>query len=295
MKKNNYIKIGIFPLRYKICIYVLYITNKILSAFKLKGQSFTYYLYDFLSFCYSPLRKPGFYITRYTEYPIAISSMTPSIDEIVLDLGSGNSPLPLYFGFKDRFTISIEKDFNNIFHLKELSQFPREKKNSLFLIQGDICNIPLKNNSIDKILCISTIEHLEDNLDKQLIFEIRRLLKKDGKAFISFEMDNKNSVEWTNTDDYSIQKKQYCKRYTPQSILQLINENELELTDEGLFTSFLSYRRFCDKYKNGISYKLLNWILNPLSAIFQMINKQSIKTAKVTPKGSFGYIILRRL
>ena len=50
-------------------------------------------------------------------------------------------------------------------------------------ILADICQIPLENESIDKVLCCEVLEHLEE--PQEAIKEIYRVLKKGGELILS--------------------------------------------------------------------------------------------------------------
>ncbi|MEK7584733.1 MAG: class I SAM-dependent methyltransferase, partial [Patescibacteria group bacterium] len=49
-------------------------------------------------------------------------------------------------------------------------------------IVGDIHHLPLQDESVDAIICVSVLEHVENPL--QAVAEIRRVLKKGGYCFI---------------------------------------------------------------------------------------------------------------
>lgn len=50
-------------------------------------------------------------------------------------------------------------------------------------ILGDIKNIPLKNESVDAIICRAVLEHVDDPF--QAVAEMHRILKPDGQCLIS--------------------------------------------------------------------------------------------------------------
>ena len=95
-------------------------------------------------------------------------------NSIVLDLGCGTGRNMLYPNIN---FIGIDncENFIKICKLKNLS-----------VIEGDMCNIPLKNDSIDNIISIASFHHLISNLRRnQCLQEIYRVLKKNGTVLLS--------------------------------------------------------------------------------------------------------------
>ena len=110
---------------------------------------------------------------------------TIDIDDLVLDLGCGNGRHTKLIVEKQIDTVCLDISFrllktaqNNI--LANFSNFISG------FINGDACNLPLKNNSFDKIIMIAILHHL-DSEEKRIaaLKEIRRILKPSGKALIS--------------------------------------------------------------------------------------------------------------
>ncbi len=87
----------------------------------------------------------------------------------VLDIGGGFKFQKSLSKYKDLFknsnyrTLDVEKDYNPD-------------------IIGDICNIPLENESIDAIICKAVLEHVAE--PQQAVKEIYRILKKEGKCLV---------------------------------------------------------------------------------------------------------------
>ena len=66
-------------------------------------------------------------------------------------------------------------------------------------IKADICNLPLKDNSYDFILCNHVLEHIID--DKKAMQELYRVLKKGGIGIFQVPLDT-NKIE--TFEDFSI-------------------------------------------------------------------------------------------
>ncbi len=73
--------------------------------------------------------------------------------------------------------------------------YGQKKYPKLKLVRSDAHNIPFKDNMFDLIVCTEVLEHVED--PQKVLYEMKRLLKKDGKAII--ELDSGSllfSVVW---------------------------------------------------------------------------------------------------
>ena len=62
----------------------------------------------------------------------------------------------------------------------------RSKIKNIYVIQGDIRNLPFKNNSFDILLDLSTLDHIPENQIIDVLQEYKRVLKKDGILVLIF-------------------------------------------------------------------------------------------------------------
>jgi SAM-dependent methyltransferase len=84
-------------------------------------------------------------------------------DQLVLDVGSGDSP------YKDLWK-----------HARYLAiDLTNQGADAL----GDICHLPVKSNSVDLVVCTEVLEHVFDT-DKALV-ELNRVLKDGGRLVLS--------------------------------------------------------------------------------------------------------------
>lgn len=102
---------------------------------------------------------------------------------MVLDVGGG-------FGFySEALRLSGRKVFCLDFSKRMISD-GREMFPKVNFILADGCRIPIKNNSMNAVLCMGTLIYVRDR--KRFIREVHRVLKKDGK-FLLMER-NKNYI-----------------------------------------------------------------------------------------------------
>lgn len=101
---------------------------------------------------------------------------------------------------------------------KMLEQIPeREKYNK---INGDIMNIPLKNESVDIITIKQVLDYLPKDLQIKALEEIYRVLKKDGQFILSALISPNEKVNNLTNDLYSgreriIAKKVAIEKFIP--------------------------------------------------------------------------------
>lgn len=281
----------IFNIRFFLPIFLFRIMACIFTFLKLPGRSFFYVLYSFLDFCNAKLHKPTFYITRYTEFPIALSSMAPSIHESIIDIGCGKSPFSLFLSFGDKKVMAADLCFSDLNSLKTSSgnYYPQSKLP--FFICSDTQSLPFKTASFDKLFCISVIEHIPGEGDKNTISEVLRVLKPGGKAFFSFEMNEnfyEEGIEKTNT------LSDYCKRYSKENILKLFfNRTDCDIAENGIFSHFLGIRKFYKMNRPTWKHELFDWVQPFFSPLF-ILSKKSILKSNNIPCESWGYVILQK-
>jgi SAM-dependent methyltransferase len=101
-----------------------------------------------------------------------------------------------------------EQAFYNRFKKLSNIQYDTIDINSpLAMIKADICDLPIKDNTYDFILCNHVLEHILD--DNKAISELHRVLKKDGVGIFQVPIDMKK--EFTFQDDSITDKKERNK------------------------------------------------------------------------------------
>jgi ubiquinone/menaquinone biosynthesis C-methylase UbiE len=268
----------IIPLFLKILIFSL-------RCLRLPGQSFLNELLQILQFCHTPLERPTFYVTRYVEIPLGISSLACNTQEKILDLGSGTSPLPLYLRYRDHTIIAFDHSLKELKNLRTLSQYETDDPKPLMLINGDLRKLPFHSNVFDKIFCVSTIEHIPEDGDTESMKEIWRILKPGGHLFLSTEFEQPESLEQKSGDIV------FCRRYSPQSFAQrIVQSAPWEIKNQGIFSKPLWMRRFYDIDQKSKLKTFLDF-LAPLTALFFLLFKNR---SQRIPKGSFGFAVLEK-
>ncbi len=281
----------IFNIRFFLPLFLFRILSFFFTCLKLPGQSFFSVLYEFLDFCNARLHKPTFYITRYTEFPIALSSMAPSIHETLIDIGCGKSPFPLFLSFCDKNITASDICFTDLNDLKTSSGNYYPEAKLPFFICADSQALPYKPASFDKLFCISVLEHLPGDADRNTISEALRILKPGGKAFFSFEM-NENFCEEKNENSGDLSD--YCKRYSKKNILSLFFKRpDSDIAEEGIFTRFLGIRKFYKMNRPPWKHQLFDWLQPLFSPLFMICKRSILKTNKI-PSESWGYVILQK-
>lgn len=90
----------------------------------------------------------------------------------VLDLGCGNGRL---------FEFLRPIDYTGIDSSENLLKEAKKRYPDVSFVNGDMLEIPLKDNEFDMVFCIAALHHIPSkNLRKKAVSEIKRVLKKDG-------------------------------------------------------------------------------------------------------------------
>ncbi len=104
--------------------------------------------------------------------------------DIVADVGCGNGRhlLPCIKQCKQVIGIDISRELLYIIQEK----IKQSNLKNTCLIQSSAVNIPLKDNSLDKVLFIASLHNIKRRDRRiQSLKEIKRILNKDGKALVS--------------------------------------------------------------------------------------------------------------
>lgn len=101
---------------------------------------------------------------------------------VFLDLGCGLGRHTILFaknGFNTKaFDLSPEA-------IKQTKKYAKQENLNIEFEIGDMINLPYSDNSIDCILCRNVISHTDTEGIKKIIFELKRVLKKDGECYLT--------------------------------------------------------------------------------------------------------------
>jgi len=86
---------------------------------------------------------------------------------------------------------------------------------------ADICNLQYDDNSFDKVLSISTIEHI--NNDFKAMSEMIRVLKPNGLLLLTTEYNSERTKEYSEIDD------SYMRIYDKEKIDKLCSGLNIEI------------------------------------------------------------------
>ena len=99
----------------------------------------------------------------------------------VLDIGS-------YDGFASGKLTEIYSNLNIILVDLDMSGLVKAKQKNLYAIYGSALNLPVGDSTVDVVLCLDLIEHIDD--DSKVIEEISRVLRKDGRFILTTPKEN---------------------------------------------------------------------------------------------------------
>jgi len=195
----------------------------------------------------------------------------------------------LDIGAFDGFTLgelSKEIDFIPLLLDIDIEGLKIAKKRKIHpLFASGIC-IPLKDNSIEVVLCLDVIEHIHEN--RTLISEITRIVKEDGIIILTTPIANKKFVLFMNTEQTNklhIQWGHVKPGYTLQELQNLFDEVNLEIE----FTS--QYFNIINRY---LYYILFKTSLPIPKKIKKVIFKTGLYSEKFMKIGCFEHIIVAK-
>ena len=109
---------------------------------------------------------------------------------IRINIGCGGRPLKEYINIDMDSKEELEKRYPNL-----------KIKEDIILKQYDIYNLPFADNEVDEILCEALIEHIPFTHEEVFFREIARVLKTDGKLYISTPNFEKTVKQWLEAED----------------------------------------------------------------------------------------------
>jgi ubiquinone/menaquinone biosynthesis C-methylase UbiE len=95
---------------------------------------------------------------------------------------------------------AVDRDMNSLIYATDHFTYP-----NIHWRQGDMCNLPIDDNSLDVVVSFETVEHLPEPV--AFLDEVQRVLKRGG-TFIASAPENSGSVwhvrDFTKLDLYNL-------------------------------------------------------------------------------------------
>jgi SAM-dependent methyltransferase len=137
------------------------------------------------------LRRPAFYAARLWEYPFAILAADLEPEMKVADIGCGMTAFTIYL--KDHAgcdIVGVDPDVFEAGTKYYAHGVSREfmDRTGLKIVKGEFDEIPLPNDSQDRVFCISVMEHVPPDVRRRGMQEIARILKPGGKAILTVDV-----------------------------------------------------------------------------------------------------------
>jgi SAM-dependent methyltransferase len=133
-----------------------------------------------------------------------VKSLRVALEGNILDLGTGTGYFLSKLNFTHRFGID-----NYVY---------KSSYNNFKFIQADINQLPLKEKSIDLLLLIDVLEHMQD--DKRIVKDCLRVLKTNGKLLIFVPA---LQILWSDLDRIGM----HFRRYNAGKFKKLLTEIDI--------------------------------------------------------------------
>ena len=122
-----------------------------------------------------------------------IEFIQPKVTDTVLDAGCGTGVNIVRLNSRVKKIIGIDYTAGSIERCQK--RIREQTIANAEVIIGSISAVPLANCSVDKILCLSVLQYLEDSEVRQVLREFARLLAPEG--VIILHVKNQSSLYWS--------------------------------------------------------------------------------------------------
>lgn len=209
----------------------------------------------------------------------------------ILEAGCGPGKIVfklLHLKYNGVIGLDFSKDLINF--CKKYSKDNNLGKSSNFK-EGDIMKIPFDDESFDKYLSFGVIEHFLKNDQKKIIREAYRILKKDGRIFITVPNSYSPNVFQrflvSNYKKYIVKKPMvYQKNISTKKIRKMFEDEGFKTIkcynfafDKAITRFFLLNYNKVFGIKNPFSF---NVIKNPIQKITKKLDKYLFKFGETT-------------
>ncbi len=183
----------------------------------------------------------------------------------ILDIGAGKGRHSFYFAEYGFDVSAVDLSESSIEYITKVS---REKNFKVQAEVADMTKLPFGDNSFDCVICFHTIYHTDYKGVKRALEEIKRVLKNNGEAFISFNTkENSSFIESETYDGYTIIKKEGIEKGVPHCYL---NETDLfEILSEFKIISLNKVQNYVRKENKAHGIHFFAHVINKKSAILR--------------------------
>ena len=114
-------------------------------------------------------------------------SLKPKRDDVILDAGCGTGRFTQEILKEGAKVIAIDYSMKSLLICKEKCQnMGKEQDVDYFIIRADICDLPLRPDSVNKIISAGVFEHLPSKKDREEALKgMKRVCKSKGKILLS--------------------------------------------------------------------------------------------------------------
>jgi ubiquinone/menaquinone biosynthesis C-methylase UbiE len=194
-----------------------------------------------------------------------LKKIVPTFTGNVLDVGCGQSP----------FKFLLNKEQTKYFGIDIVDADKFDYKNSdITPFNGE--DVPFGNDEFGGVICTEVLEHVENY--QKLINEMHRVMKKDGKAFIT--------IPWSARYHYI--PYDYF-RYTPSSLKTMFkNFSEVKIKNRGSDISNIANKLIVIWFRNLLPKQIWKWIFVPVWILLLPIPAFVVLIAHISIWLNFG-------
>lgn len=143
---------------------------------------------------------------RSIEYPWVFNALEISPRDVLIDIGSGNTIFPLFVKRQTRATVHAVDLDESILRLIPYAQKAGLSSSladeTLVIRQTDSVRLPYGDEAFDCLSCISTIEHVPDDGDPDMMRELMRVVKPGGRLALSVPINKRHTDVFIRRDVY---------------------------------------------------------------------------------------------
>ena len=143
--------------------------------------------------------------SRAIEFPLVTQAMGPLRGKEVLDIGAADCPISLDWSrlgarvaCVDPSEIIARLRGHPAYQALPVAGRPR-------LARGDGCFLPFRDESFDVVVSISTLEHIPDDGDIQVVRESARVLRPGGRLVLTVEAGPQCDEKWVDVNITGLQ------------------------------------------------------------------------------------------
>lgn len=163
--------------------------------------------------------------------------------DVILNIGAGQGYIENY-----EHNINFQKWLSMDISLEGLKKLKNKINNTnIGFIEANILTLPINTSTVDALICMEVIEHIDKKLEKRVFSELKRVINETGRLIITVPIFEPRALKCHPVG--------HLRKFTHLSAMNMINSNGLKITNQAKIFAFKNNYRIKSVISNRFNLR----------------------------------------